>query len=87
MMVKFSLKFVRHISKLGNFCLILIRYFWGRLCFLREASVSFFNVFQMIGSGLPTLPRLGKAYPYHQIWVVLYKGNFSVTFVCVWLTT
>lgn len=75
MIVEFSLK--DRYQSLETFCLKLSLYFWGRICFLREARF-IFNVFQIIGLGLPTLPRLDQAYPYHQILDVLYKVTFSV---------
>lgn len=65
-------------QSLETFCLKLSPYFWGRICFLREAPCFIFNFFQIIGLGLTTLPRLDQAYPYHQILDVLYKVTFSV---------
>lgn len=75
-------KFVGQISKLWILSEI-DSIFLGQTLLSQRNLRFIFNVFQMIGSGLPTQPRLDKAYPYHQILVVLFKVTFSVTFVFV----
>lgn len=75
-------KFVGQISKLWILSEI-DSIFLGQTLLSQRNLRFIFNVFQMIGSGLPTQPRLDKVYPYHQILVVLFKVTFSVTFVFV----